>query len=448
MKLNAKKPSSTKEGVKPFLYMGIAAFLVIAASVTFFFILYRMDEISSLLDTIISILQPIIYGFVIAYLLNPIMMFFEEKLYPYFKKGIKNQKKAAKFTRYICIFIALIIGVICLFILGSFIIPQLVVSVTGIVKALPEQVESFTKWAADIVSDNKEFGPYIQQGLVKGTKYMEDWIQTDLIAKLNTWISFFATGVIGIVNVLKNMIIGIIVSIYVLNEKDRFAAQGKMIMYALFKEHIANTIIDTVRQSNHIFSGFIIGKIIDSTIIGILCFFGLTIFGMPYPLLISVIVGVTNIIPFFGPYIGAIPSAFLILFVSPIQCLYFVLFILVLQQIDGNIIGPTILGDSTGLSAFWVIFSILLGGGLFGIVGMIIGVPTFAVIYYIIDKFIEYCLTKRNLMNTSENYKTVDRIVKENAEIVYKHLDSPILCCEEPDAEEQDEDNKKHNTKE
>lgn len=445
MNLKAKKPSSAKEGVKPFLYMGIAAFLVIAASVTFFFILYRMDEITELFYKIVGILQPIIYGFVMAYLLNPIMMFFELKLLPSFKKGIKNPKKAAIVTRYICIFIALIIGIVCLFILGSFIIPELIVSITGIAKSLPEQVETFTSWAANLLSSNKDLGPYIQQGLVKATDYMENWIQTDLIATLNTWLSYFATGIIGVVNVLKNLIIGIIVSIYILSEKDRFAAQGKMIMYGLFKERIANTVIDTIRQSNHIFSGFIIGKIIDSTIIGILCFFGLTIFKMPYPLLVSVIIGVTNVIPFFGPYIGAIPSALLILFVSPIHCLYFVIFILVLQQIDGNIIGPTILGDSTGLSAFWVIFSILLGGGLFGIIGMIIGVPTFAVIYYIIEKFISYCLAKRNLMKTSEDYKKVDRIVRDKEEIIYKHLDSPILCYDEEETgeEKQIEDNKK-----
>ena len=433
MTLKPNQPSSTKEGIKPYLYMGIAAFLVIAASVTFFFLLFRIDEISNLFEKITSILQPIIYGFVIAYLLNPIMMFFEEKLLPILKKKMKHTKRATIVTRYICIFVALIIGILCLYILGSFILPELMVSITGIVKALPGQIEQFTEWTTNLVSSNKELGPYIQQGIMKGTEYMENWIQTDLIEKLNTWIGFFATGVIGVVNVLKNLIIGIIVSIYVLSEKDRFAAQGKMIMYAIFKERTANTIIDTLRQSNHIFSGFINGKIIDSTIIGILCFFGLTIFKMPYPLLVSVIVGVTNIIPFFGPYIGAIPSALLILFVSPIHCVYFVIFILILQQIDGNIIGPAILGDSTGLSAFWVIFSILLGGGLFGIVGMIIGVPTFAVIYYIIKKFISHCLSKRELLYTSEDYKTIERIIRKEDQVIYKKLDSPILCTEEKD---------------
>lgn len=436
MTLKPKQPSSAKEGIKPYLYMGIAAFLVIAASVTFFFLLFRIDEISSLFEKITGILQPIIYGFVIAYLLNPIMMFFEEKLLPVLKKNMKNAKRATVITRYICIFVALIIGILCLYILGSFIVPELMVSITGIVKALPGQIEQFTAWTTNLVSSNKELGPYIQQGIMKGTDYMENWIQTDLIEKLNTWIGFFATGVIGVVNVLKNLIIGIIVSIYVLSEKDRFAAQGKMIMYAIFKERTANTIIDTVRQSNHIFSGFINGKIIDSTIIGILCFLGLTIFKMPYPLLVSVIVGVTNVIPFFGPYIGAIPSALLILFVSPIQCVYFVIFILILQQIDGNIIGPAILGDSTGLSAFWVIFSILLGGGLFGIIGMIIGVPTFAVIYYIVKKFISHSLSKRELLSTSEDYKTIERIVRKNNQVIYKKLDSPVLCVEEEQKEE------------
>lgn len=183
-----------------------------------------------------------------------------------------------------------------------------------------------------------------------------------------------------------------------------FIAQAKKIIYGVCKKKTADTLIHYVRISNDMFSGFILGKIVDSAIIGIICFVLMTIFSLPYALLVSVIVGVTNIIPVFGPYIGAIPSAMLILLVSPVQALYFIILVAILQQVDGNIIGPAILGDSTGLSAFWVLFSILFFGGFWGIAGMLIGCPLFAVIYTIIKDFVNYCLERRNLSTDTQTY--------------------------------------------
>lgn len=253
----------------------------------------------------------------------------------------------------------------------------------------------------------------------KALSHLEQWISTDLLSFMNVLLSSITTSIINIFSHLLNFIIGIIVSIYVLISKERFAGQGKKILYAVFKPNAANTVVTIMRQSNKIFGGFISGKLLDSLIIGILCYIGLSFLQMPYKELVSVIVGVTNIIPFFGPYIGAIPSAFLILLVSPRKCITFLIFVLILQQLDGNIIGPKILGDSTGLSAFWVVFSILLGGGLFGFIGMIIGVPTFAVLYYLIKTAVESRLKRKMLPVETLTYSDINYINDEDNQIVY-----------------------------
>ena len=242
------------------------------------------------------------------------------------------------------------------------------------------------------------------------------WLKTDLLTRINQMMSFVTVGVFSVVETLFDIAVGVIVSVYVLNSKEKFTGQCKKITYALLSRERANLMLQITRKSHKIFGGFVIGKIIDSIIIGILCFIGLSILDMPYTLLVSVIVGVTNVVPFFGPYIGAIPSAILILLSEPIKGIYFVIFILVLQQFDGNILGPKILGDSTGLSAFWVVFSILLGGGLFGFVGMIMGVPTFAVFYYLVSMFIEQKLERKKLPKESKEYEEIQYIEEKKEE--------------------------------
>ena len=223
-------------------------------------------------------------------------------------------------------------------------------------------------------------------------------------------ISGVYTSVVSVVNLVKNALIGIIVMLYLLNIKDTLTAQAKKVIYSLFPLPAANEMVETWRYIHSVFGGFIIGKLVDSLIIGILTFIWLSVIKMPYTVLISVIVGVTNIIPFFGPFIGAIPSAVLVLLVNPKKCVWFLLSILVIQQLDGNIIGPKILGNSTGISSFWVLFSILLFGGILGPVGMIIGVPTFAVIYRLTAKWINRRLKKKELSTITDDYGTLDHI--------------------------------------
>lgn len=253
-------------------------------------------------------------------------------------------------------------------------------------------------------SSDSTVGKMLESIVEEASDFVQNWMKTDLMEKVNLWMTQLTVGMIQMVREVFNFIIGIIVSIYVLFSKEKFQKQTKKLIYAVFRPGQANMILQIGGKSNEIFGGFIIGKIIDSLIIGVICFIGLSILNMPYTMLVSVIVGVTNVIPFFGPYIGAIPSAILILLADPLKGLYFIIFVIALQQFDGNVLGPKILGNSTGLSSFWVVFSILIAGGLFGIPGMLFGVPTFAVIYYIVNMLVNSILKKKELPTDTECY--------------------------------------------
>ena len=300
------------------------------------------------------------------------------------------------------------------------VIPELYTSIRDMVYTLPDQLNEGLAWLNEIQIDDSTTGKIFDQALREGTEALQNWLRTDLLSQTNILMSNLTSGVINIVNEVMNVLIGIIVSVYVLFSKEKFNAQAKKAVYALMTPPHANLTLHIVTKSNQIFGGFMIGKVIDSMIIGVLCYIGTAILKMPYALLVSVIVGVTNVIPFFGPYIGAIPCIILIGLADPLKGLYFAIFILLLQQLDGNVIGPKILGDSTGLSAFWVIFSILLGGGLFGFIGMVMGVPTFAVIYYIVEMLINYKLEKRNLPTRTQCYDNKSYVTDDGTYVPVK----------------------------
>lgn len=398
---------------------GITFFLVIAACVIFYFALLRINDISAGIAKLLDVLKPILYGLAIAYLLNPIVKQVDRLLIPQLKKKMALEK-AQKLSRGVGVLVSLIMLLALILALCNMLIPELYKSIRDMVYTLPGQISDVVEKITSIQTDKSPAGIMVRNLLEQGSDALQNWIKQDLLTKVNEVMSNLTVGVINFVSEILNFLIGLIVSIYILFSKETFSAQSKKIVYAVFRTDHANMILHLTKKSNEIFGGFIIGKIIDSLIIGVLCFFGLTILKMPYILLISVIVGVTNVIPFFGPYIGAIPSAILILLNDPIKGVYFLIFILVLQQLDGNVIGPKILGNSTGLSAFWVVFSILIGGGLFGFVGMIMGVPTFAVIYYIITMLINHMLEKKKLPLLTSRYgekSYVDdygRFVEEN----------------------------------
>lgn len=376
---------------------GMTIFVVIAACILFYFALLKLPVISDIAKELFRVLKPVVYGLAIAYLLNPIVKFVESRFRPVLEKKISSQRKVHGIARGMGIFTAILILLFVIVALFNMMIPELYGSIRSMVITVPSQLNQLVDEFMEMNSQNTTLSQLLTNILKEGTDYVQTWMRSDLLGQINVVMSNLTVGVINIVSELLNAVIGIIISIYVLFSKEKFASQCKKMVYAIFRPSQANMILHLTVKSNEMFGGFIIGKIIDSAIIGVLCFVCLSLLKMPYTMLVSVIVGVTNVIPFFGPYIGAIPSAILILLTDPKMGIYFIIFIFVLQQFDGNILGPKILGDTTGLSAFWVIFSILLGGGLFGIIGMILGVPTFAVIYYIINMLINHMLEKKKL---------------------------------------------------
>lgn len=393
--------------LRTLLKMGLPQLLVIMCGILFFFFVFKIHVILSFFGRVLSILTPIIMGLAMAYLLNPVMVFFERRFLKAFETSIKTDKKRRALSRALAIIISFLLVFLSLYMLGAMVFPLIQENIMNLARVLPSEINKAIRW---LESQDIHIEQYISQGtssLGDGKEsigsgafslngvigYVLNWIQNDMLPQM----SMLLNQVMGIFNVLLNLLVGFVVAIYVLTSKEIFQRQMKKIIYAFTNERGANIIFETARQTNRIFGGFISGKIVDSLIIGILCFIGTSLLGIPYAPLVSVIVGVANIIPFFGPYIGVIPSAFLIVLADPIKALIFVLFACALQTFDGNILGPKILGESTGLSPFWIIFAILLGGGLFGILGMLLGVPTFAVIYYLLKSFVNHRLEKKDI---------------------------------------------------
>ena len=376
--------------------IAIYAFLVICGSILLYLGISQMSTIKSSISDFMGTLQPFIIGGALAYLLNFILRFYEDYILSH--EAFNKLKKSGK--RGIGLLLTYITASIITYLFIQFVLPQLMDSIIGLVNNIPEYVNDVTKFTNDIV-DNLNLQPeYINLITDKFGEAI-----TYIITILSNLVPVIGNFVVGATSSILNIIIGIIVSIYILIDKEKFMALGKKIVYALCSEEKAKFILRLATQSNMTFSRFIGGKILDSFIIGVLTFIILSIFKMPYILLISVIIGVTNIIPIFGPFIGGIPAAIIILFVSPIQALWFVIIIIVIQQIDGNIIGPKILGDSIGISAFWILFSLLVAAKFMGFVGMVVGVPLFAIFYSIIKEIIENKLSKKGLPVETEKYK-------------------------------------------
>lgn len=379
-------------------------FFVVAACILFYFALLRLGQISAAFRQLLSVAKPIIYGLAIAYLLNPIVKWVDSWLLPLLEKHCPGWKKKKQISRGIGIFLSVVLLIALIVTLLNMMIPELYGSVRDMIFNVPSQMNHYIREFNQMHSSDSTVGKMLENVIEEASSFLQNWMRTDLMDKVNQWMTQLTVGMIQMVREILNFIIGIIISIYVLFSKEKFQKQTKKLIYAVFRPGQANMILQIGGKGNEIYGGFIIGKIIDSLIIGVICFVGLSILKMPYTMLVSVIVGVTNVIPFFGPYIGAIPSAILILLADPVKGIYFIIFIIALQQFDGNILGPKILGNSTGLSSFWVVFSILIAGGLFGIPGMILGVPTFAVIYYMINMLINSILKKKDLPTDTECY--------------------------------------------
>ena len=398
---------------------GVTALAVIFISILLVVIFTDLPGFFKLVTNILSILSPLISGAVIAFLLNPLVRLVDRWLAPKLTKHEKKPGSGKKLSRAISIVFALIFAALVIYAFFSILLPQLGESIQGIIDSAPKYFLSIEQWATNLLADNPEVQYYADMAIGKIQEYLNEWISTSLPNDIQNVLTTVFTSAFSVVKSLANIVIGVFASIYILASKDKFQAQGKKIVVALFKPARADHILHVGREINRVFNGFVIGKIIDSAIIGVLCYLGMLILKLPYPALVATVVGVTNVIPFFGPIIGAVPSALLILLVNPLQAFYFVIFVIVLQQVDGNVIGPRILGNSVGISGFWVLISITVATSLFGFAGMILGVPVFAVIYMLISDAVNSALRRKGRSTVTNDYyaiRAVEDLPEESAE--------------------------------
>ena len=388
-----------REKYRIYINWGVTVLAIIAVSLLFYFFMLRFDAFTGFVGRILGALAPFTWGIVIAFVLDSLVVVIArllEKL-PHGKREITSRRR--KVYRGIGIVAAELVFLAFLAVMVQSIVPQLTDSLKTLVSNFGRYRANLDKWVQGLLEDYPAALPYYErarESLGDIEKLVGDFIQNDLLRVASS-------GLMGAGTTLYRFIIGLIVSIYMLMSKQHLLAMFKKLTYAWVPRQ-ADRVVRLMQHTVRVFKGFFVGKLLDSLIIGILCFIGTLILGIPYPLLISIIVGVTNIIPSFGPIIGAVPSAFLVLIVDPMKCLIFVIFIIVLQQLDGNVIGPKILGNSTGVSSLGVLFSIVLGGGLMGVTGMIVSVPTYAVIYGLIKKFSERRLKAREMPVKTEDY--------------------------------------------
>jgi len=381
------------------MQLTMAVFLAIGMSLVLFFILFRLQGIGDALRKLMDILAPFVYGSVVAYLLRPLCNTYES----FFTDVLP--KKTKRFANAVAVVLSLTTGILVVYTLIIMVAPELYASALSLWNSMPEKINQFLTWVTGIFGDDQELLQMLTAGYEMIYTELETWAQNTLVPYITNIVSGVGSSVLKVLNFLYDLLIGLIVAVYLLGSRKKFARQSILLVRSTLKPKWADMFLEEVAFIDRMFGGFIDGKLVDSAIIGVLCYIGCLIFKFPNALLVSAIVGITNVIPFFGPFIGAIPSTFLILIEDPIKALWFILFVLVLQQLDGNVIGPAILGDRTGLSSFWVLFTILLCGGLWGIVGMIIAVPLFAVIYDTIKKLVRRGLFRKGQLELWEQYK-------------------------------------------
>ena len=443
-----------KSRFSPYVRGGLTAFAVVLVSLITYFLMFHMQVITDQAALLQHILRPVSLGLVFAFLLLPI----HNRIYRFLcdqfqgKKGLTARKKSL--FKACSITLSLVFAFAVLYVLLAMVVPQVYLSIVGLIKSIPDYINTAQQWVMKFLEDNPDIQDMAVSAFTPMVMNLEDWLNTEIIPNLNSisstleWVKGTLlpniTGVISNVSSLvmaivmwaKDIFIGVIVSVYLLASKDIFAAQTKKIVYSILPTRYGDLLVEETRNAYRIMSGFINGKLLDSLIIGIIAFICCNLFKFPYAALIAVIIGVTNIIPFFGPFIGAIPSAFLILLVDPMKFLYFCLFVFLLQQFDGNILGPKILGESTGLASFWVLFSILLFGGLFGFAGMVLGVPVFAIFYSVMKRLVDRGLRKKNLPQETGKYMGLTGRFSQQPSPLE---DIPEAPAEEPDPEQENE---------
>lgn len=422
-------------------YLTVSFYTVITFAICLFLvvIVQKFSVISGVLASFANVIAPVTWGIVIAYIVNPLMKFFERV----FGKCFERKKAHRKLVRSLSVAFGLLTLLAVLFAIVAVLLPQVVESVIGLARNFNSYLNNFESWIYKFVEDYPDIYSFVQTQFDNLQPKLTDFINS-IVPKLGEWAIKLKDGAIGFIGGLGDFVIGFIVAIYLLFSKEKFIAQMRKFVAAVLPEGGKNAVYSIAARTNKMLGGFISGKLIDSTIIGILTFICMSIMKMDFVALISVVVGVTNIIPFFGPFIGAIPSALLLLVAAPRQVIPFVIFIFILQQFDGNILGPKILGDSTGLSPFWVMFAIFVGGGMFGFAGMILGVPIFAVIYSLVRDFVNYLLERRGLSTRTLDYCSNDIPVDdEKKNKMHKPLSAVFKFNKKSDSDESKKDDEK-----
>ena len=385
---------------------GVTVFLVTAAILLFYDTLFGSRWLLGIANQLLNALQPVLLGAMIAYLLAPAIDFFEEHLFPkQVQKAREDGLPCAAIPRAVSLLLTWIIISIAVYLLMSFLLPELYRSVLQLIGNVENYYNIIVGWVEELFHLNPEMESWVGGLMQDYYNELLSWVTNTLMPKAQQIVGVVSGGVLTVVSFAMDLLVGVIVSIYLLATKERSAAHGRKMVCGILSPRKTLWFFRGLQRVDEVFSGFVRGKLLDSLIIGIICFIGCRILQFPYTPLISVIVGVTNVIPFFGPFLGAIPSIFLILLVSPIQALYFAIFVLALQQVDGNIIGPAILGDKTGLSSMWVITAILVGGSFFGAIGMFFGVPVFACIYSLVNFLVRQRLKKRGYPVDTQAYQ-------------------------------------------
>ena len=410
-----------KERLKKYFGLGVTIVATGAVTLLIFFCIYKFAALTAAVKKLIGILMPVLVGIVIAYVLSPLYNWLWRKILRLLHHTLKWHGRGAIRCAGILAMTATFLGAGAVLAgLLALIIPQIIMSVSSFASTLPSNLMHVSQSLQKLLANNPEIEETAMSLYAQGVSYIEEWIQNSFTPSMQDAMGYISIGVMSTVSFVKNFFIGLIVAVYLLSGKEKFLSQMTRCTYALFGARWGNVITEYARYANQVFIGFISGKLLDSLIIFLISVVVLNIMNMPYAMLVSVIIGVTNIIPFFGPFIGAIPSFIIILINSPIQSLYFLIFVLALQQFDGNILGPKILGNSTGLPSFWVLFAILLFGGLFGFIGMLIGVPVFAVLTHIFKDILNRRLKQQHLPTETASYAYLDHIDGDGNPVQHK----------------------------
>ncbi len=402
-----KKMKKISEKYEKYLLAGITAFCVVAAALILKLIFDNLGAISQGIHMVNSALKPVYIGLIISFLLSPLVNKSDQYIFlPLMHKIIKREKTAGSVARGLSVAVVILLSLLVVFSLVMMVVPEVVHSIASLVNNMPSYYRNLVSWGDRVFKSNPYISNYFDQVSQSVYQKFLSWLQNDLLPNSNKLLSTLTDGITNLINVLMNFLIGIIISVYLMAGKENFCAQAKKLMYALFPVHWVEGALDVLSETHTVFAKFISGKLIDSLIVGILTFIIMSIAGVPYTVLISVIIGVTNVLPYFGPYIGTIPCAILILIANPMKGILFIVLIIILQQFDGNILGPMILGDSIGLKSFWILFSILFFGSLFGLVGMVCAVPVFAMIYRWVKRWCNRRLSGKGIPVETAHYRS------------------------------------------